>query len=160
MSMKEQEKMEQRMVYQNTTNINDRMIMNLRDLGHIMRFLYEGKGSQKRILIILQEVESITQRDLTVRLGIQPGSVSEVLAKLEHAGFIQRTASHIDRRTTDIQLTAAGRVLAEEATAQRRKRHEEMFSCLSNDEKKTLLALMEKLCTDWKTRYPKKSEGS
>ncbi|MCD8356776.1 MAG: MarR family transcriptional regulator [Clostridia bacterium] len=160
MSMKEQEKIEPCMVHQDAGDINDKMIIHLRDLGHIMHFLYEGKGSQKRILIILQEVGCITQRDLTIRLGIQPGSVSEVLAKLEHAGYIERTASCIDRRTTNIQLTAAGRVLAEEATVQRRKRHQEMFSCLSDDEKQTFLALMEKVCTDWKNRYPKKSEGS
>ena len=34
-------------------NINDKLIMNLRDISHTMRSLYEGRGSQKRILIIL-----------------------------------------------------------------------------------------------------------
>ena len=31
--------------------IENRLIMNLRDSGHMIRFLFEGKGSQKRILI-------------------------------------------------------------------------------------------------------------
>lgn len=49
-----------------------------------MRFLYEGKGSQKRILIVLEDIGGcVTQRQLTERLGIRPGSVSEVIAKLE-----------------------------------------------------------------------------
>ena len=64
-------------------NINDKLIMNLRDISHTMRSLYEGRGSQKRILIILHEVGKITQRALTERLGIQPGSASEVIAKLD-----------------------------------------------------------------------------
>lgn len=60
--------------------IDDRLIISLQDLHHIMRSLYEGKASQKRILIILNESEAITQRDLTERLGIQPGSASEILS--------------------------------------------------------------------------------
>lgn len=72
-------------------DINKKLILNMRDLNHIMRSLYEGKASQKRILIILNDVKSITQRDLTMRLGIQPGSASEILSKLENAGFILRT---------------------------------------------------------------------
>ena len=48
--------------------IDDRLIISLQDLHHIMRSLYEGKASQKRILIILNESEAITQRDLTERL--------------------------------------------------------------------------------------------
>lgn len=136
-------------------NINDKLIMNLRDISHTMRSLYEGRGSQKRILIILHEVGKITQRALTERLGIQPGSASEVIAKLESAELITRTPSESDRRTCDIQLTDSGRDLAFQALDQRRCRHEEMFSCLSEDEKTELLTLLEKINTDWEQRYRK-----
>lgn len=132
---------------------NNKLIMNLRDLGHMLRFLFEGKGSQKRILILLYESGSMTQRELTEKLGIQPGSVSEVLGKLESAGLIRRTLSEADRRTTDIRLTFAGQDQAEEAVEKRRKRHQEMFSCLSEEEKATLLGLLEKLNEDWNSRY-------
>lgn len=134
---------------------NDRLILCLRDLGHMLRFLFEGKGSQKRILIILHENGPMTQRALTEWLGIKPGSASEVLAKLENAGLIRRTASERDRRTVDISLTEAGRAQAVEAAAQRKARHEQMFACLTEEEKQTFLALAEKLCTDWETRYKK-----
>lgn len=137
----------------NSADINDKLITNIRDTNHIMRFLYEGKTSQKRILIILLEVNNITQRKLTERLGIQPGSASEVLAKLESAGLITRTASEADRRTTNVTLTADGKRLAMEAARQRSRRHVEMFSCLSEDEKATLLTLLEKINTDWDQRY-------
>ncbi|MGN1184557.1 MAG: MarR family winged helix-turn-helix transcriptional regulator [Oliverpabstia sp.] len=136
-------------------NINDKLIMNLRDISHTMRSLYEGRGSQKRILIILHEVGKITQRALTERLGIQPGSASEVIAKLESAELITRTPSESDRRTADIQLTDKGRELASQAVNQRRRRHEEMFSCLLEDEKTELLTLLEKINTDWEQRYRK-----
>ena len=134
-------------------DINDSLIISLRDLHHTMRSLYEGKASQKRILIILNRSETITQRDLTERLGIQPGSASEILSKLEGSGWIVRTQNESDRRTTDISLTDSGREIAEEALRQRRKRHEEMFSCLSGEEKQELLSLLDKVRCDWKKRY-------
>ena len=118
-----------------------------------MRFLYEGKGSQKRILIVLNEMGRTTQRELTERLGIQPGSASEVIAKLEIAGLITRTMSETDRRTMNIELTEEGKKLACEAVEQRNRRHEEMFSCLSEEDKDLLLSLLEKMNADWQTRY-------
>ena len=144
---------EMRMAHYQATDTNDKLIINLRDLGHIMRFLYEGKASQKRILIILNELKTITQRDLTEHLGIQPGSASEILSKLESAGLIIRTQNETDRRTTDVSLTDTGRELAVEALAQRQRRHEEMFSCISEEEKQDLLSLLEKIYADWRIRY-------
>lgn len=142
-----------RLKHYREADIPQKLIINLRDINHVMRSLYEGKGSQKHILIILDEIGTITQRELTERLGIQPGSASEVIAKLEDAGNIVRVPSESDRRTMDIALTEQGRILAETLLAQREKRHEEMFSCLSEEEKNSLLRLLEKINEDWKTRY-------
>lgn len=140
-------------------DIPQKLIINLRDINHVMRSLYEGRGSQKRILIVLQETGTITQRELTERLGIQPGSASEVIAKLEDAGNILRIPSESDRRTMDIALTEQGRSLAEILLTQREKRHEEMFSCLSEEEKNALLGLLEKINEDWETRYQEMGKG-
>lgn len=134
-------------------DIETKLVLNLRDLGHVVHFLYEGKGSQKRILILLNERGEMTQRELTELLRIQSGSASEVLGKLETAGLITRTTSGEDRRTADIRLTAEGSARAEEALRQRQSRHEEMFSVLSEEEKATLLQLAEKLNTSWAERY-------
>lgn len=150
---------ERRMARYRQSGIDDSLIFNLRDISHTMRFLYEGKGSQKRILIILGRTGTITQQELTKRLGIQPGSASEVIAKLEGAGLITREPSETDRRTVDIALTEKGRRLALEAEEQRSRRHEEMFSCLSEDEKAELLALLEKVNADWGRRYQDIAEG-
>lgn len=135
------------------TDMDSRLIDNMRDLNHMMRVLYEGRASQKRILIILYETKCITQRALTERLGIQPGSASEVIGKLENAGLIRRTVSEADRRTATITLTEKGEKLALEAAEQRKRRHTEMFSCLSEHDKAELLALLEKVNEDWKYRY-------
>lgn len=148
-----------RLKHYQEADIPQKLIINFRDINHIMRYLYEGRGSQKRILIVLQETGTITQRELTERLGIQPGSASEVIAKLEDAGNILRVPSESDRRTMDIALTEQGGILAETLMAQREKRHEEMFSCLSEEEKSSLLGLLEKINEDWETRYQETGKG-
>lgn len=137
---------------------NNKLIWNLRDIGHTMRQIFEGRGSQKRILILLRETAGMTQKELTSRLGVQPGSASEVLKKLEQAGLISRIPSENDHRTTNIRLTPDGKTLAEEANSQRVKRHEQMFSVLSVEEKDTLITLLEKVNAHWDQTY-RRHEG-
>ena len=134
-------------------DVNHKLVWNFRDIGHTMRHISEGKGGQKRILILVREAGAITQRELTERLGIQPGSASEVIGKLEAAGLLERTLSQSDHRTTDIRLTQEGRVQAEEAYARREARHQQMFACLSDGEKETLLGLLERINASWEELY-------
>lgn len=105
-----------------------------------------ARDSQDRALFLLAHEEPMTQRDLTDRLGIQPGSASELIGKLEAAGFIARTPSENDRRTQDVRLTELGRRhlsdLGEEYRSIRRRR----FDVLSEPEQQELCALLEKLC--------------
>lgn len=134
--------------YENA-DINDRIVINLRELGHKIRFRFEGKGSQERVLGILKEQGDITQRELTERLGIKPGSASELLAKLENAGMILRSQNDEDRRMVNISLTEAGRERAKKVDGLREKKQEEMFACMTAEEKETLLGLLEKLNRGW-----------
>lgn len=136
-----------------TFDMNNKIIRNFWDISQTMHHISEGKGSQKRILMILKENRSMTQRELTEYLGIRPGSASEVIGKLETAGLIFRTPSQTDRRTADICLTSAGEAAAEEAYEMRKQRHEKMFCCLSEEEKRTLLCLLEKINASWKNQY-------
>ena len=136
-------------------DLNNKLIRNFWDISHTMHHISEGKGSQKRILIILKENRNITQRELTEYLGIQPGSASEVLGKLEAAGLIRRIQSQTDRRTTEVCLTETGEAAADDAYEKRQQRHRKMFACLSEEEKQTLLGLLEKVNASWEQQYRK-----
>jgi len=153
-----EERQEERMTRYFAENMDGKLAISLRDISHTMRSLYEGKGSQKRILIVLSETGTITQRELTQRLGIQSGSASEVIAKLEHTGLVARSLSETDRRTTDISLTEEGRRQAQAAIDERVRRHKEMFSALTSEEKQQLLSLLEKVNSDWRVRYGSRRE--
>ena len=93
------------------------------------------------------------------KLGIRPGSASEVLTKLEHNGLIRRSPNSADGRTMDISLTEEGQQQSLLARQQRIRRHDEMFACLSEEEKQELLALLGKLNGAWGERWGKQ-EGT
>ena len=131
-------------------DVNGKLLALLRVMGHMGR----GGGGQDRILTLLKESGETTQRALTEQLGIQPGSASEIIGKLEKAGFLVRTPDPEDRRTTDISLTAAGEIRAAEAAERAAKNKQELLSALSGEEKQTLLALLEKLYGSWEDRRP------
>lgn len=138
---------------------NNRLIWNFRDIGHTMHHISEGKGSQQRILILLLENDGMTQKELTAHLGVQPGSASEVISKLEKSGLIVRTESETDHRTMNLLLTENGKKAAQKAFSLRTKRHEDMFSSLCEEEKSTLLHLLEKVNTDWDKKFRNKEES-
>ena len=122
----------------------------LLELGHFCRFGFEGKGSQDRVLRMLSKDGDLSQRELTERLGIQPGSASELLGKLERAGLIERREEETDRRTAAVRLTDAGRERSAAANQEREARIRTLFSALSGEEKDTLLSLTEKLYASWR----------
>ena len=134
-------------------DVNGKLAVMLRVLGHGGHRM-DGKCGQGRVLSLLKEEGEMTQRELTEKLGIQPGSASEIIGKLEKGGCLIRTPSLTDRRTADISLTAEGAARAEEHLRRTQARREEMFSALTDGEKEQLLALLEKLYADWEEKRP------
>lgn len=134
-------------------SIDTKIIKNFRGISHMIMHNSEGKGSQSRILIILMENKEVSQRALTKHLGLQPGSVSEVLKKLEDNGLINRLVNEDDHRTSILSLTAEGEEAAKKALEHKDKLYDEMLEVLDEKEKEDLLVLLEKLNDDWKEKY-------
>lgn len=71
--------------------------------------------TQYLVFLVLWEKDGIPVGELTRRLMLDNGTVSPLLKKLEHAGYITRTRSEADDRVVVITLTEAGRALQEQA---------------------------------------------
>ena len=132
-------------------SIDEKLFALLNRLGRTGHGTSNGKSSQNRILQILRRSGCLTQRELTEQLGIQPGSVSEILKKLEAAGLITRQSNSEDRRTVDITLTDAGKTQAEESRSH--YANHALFESLTDEEKQQLLSLLEKVSGDWHRRF-------
>lgn len=118
---------------------------------HIFAHRFGGRGrGQEGILSVIAQKPGITQKELAQTLSIQPASVSELLIKLEHKGFILREKDELDRRSIRVQLTEEGQQILQ----QPKEDPVDPFQALSLEEQVQLQTLLEKLLTDWHTRFP------
>ncbi len=106
--------------------------------------------SQNRILLILKNEGAMKQRELMERMNIQAGSLSEIIAKVEAGGFIERVRYKDDKRNFELSLTDAGRERAEVFEREREDMARELFGVLDDEKKEqlyeTLGILLEKWC--------------
>jgi len=106
------------------------------------------KQGQGRILEILNECDTISQKELQDILNIKAGSISEILAKLEKSGKIIRYKDNNDKRKSVIQITDKGR----NTIIRYKDNNEDIFFMLDDREKEELLLLLNKILTSWKER--------
>lgn len=71
----------------------------------------DPRSGQGRVLLLLKNAGTISQRDLARVMGVRPQSLGELLGKLEAAGYVERTPNKDDRRVMDVCITEAGRAV-------------------------------------------------
>ena len=71
--------------------------------------------TQYIVLLVLWEKDGVSVTEIGERLMLDNGTLSPLLKKLEHAGFITRQRSREDERVVVIRLTEDGRALQEKA---------------------------------------------
>ncbi|MGL9749308.1 MarR family winged helix-turn-helix transcriptional regulator [Enterococcus sp. DIV0170] len=79
-------------------------------------FKFENRNrGQSRILAIIREHGTISQKALVSQLDMRPQSASEMIRKLEKKDYITREKSQEDRRVMNIHLTARGKIAAQQS---------------------------------------------
>ena len=121
----------------------------LRACGHFLHFNMGGKAGRKRVLATLLREGEISQRTLQDLLDIQSGSLSEILAKIEADGLLEKVKCGSDRRGYILRLTESGQALAKQVTACHEARVDKLLGWLSDDEQLALLAMLDKLTLHW-----------
>ena len=124
-------------------------MIGLRACGHFLHFNMRGKAGRKRVLATLLREGEISQRTLQDLLDIQSGSLSEILAKIEADGLLEKVKCGSDRRGYILRLTESGQALAKQVTACHEARVDKLLGCLSDDEQLALLAMLDKLTLHW-----------
>ncbi len=87
----------------------------------------------------------MSQVEIAQAMGIRPQSVGPLISQLEDAGFARRVPHEGDRRAHLIELTDKGRANAQAVRDQQRRFAEDTLSCLTQNEKDQLAALVLKL---------------
>ena len=123
-------------------------VMELLDMaGRMARRLPQGGPAhgQALILSILAGREALSQRELQQMLGIQPGSLSELLSKLESKGYLTREKAE-DRRGNLLRITDAGREALPKAGD---VPEDDPLAPLTVEQQDQLAALLRTLVTVW-----------
>jgi len=103
------------------------------------------RSQHMMLMIIAHGNETVTQKDISVRMDISEAAVTVCLRRLEEEGYITRTADIADGRSRRIQLTDAGREIAEKTEGIFRALDSRMFVGVSNAEMATLCDLLGRL---------------
>ena len=118
--------------------------------GHYLHFHKGGRSGKAPILCILHRSGgTMAQQELGLFFELKPGSLSEILSKMEGAGLIERTRDEHDRRQLNVHLTAEGEAQAQREIASRERFHEECFSCLTAEEQEQLAGMLARIRKHW-----------
>jgi DNA-binding MarR family transcriptional regulator len=94
------------------------------------------------VLAALADFGPQVQRELAVRLAIDPSDMVKVLDELAREGQVERTRSAADRRRVQVSLTEAGRRALAELDGEARRVQDELLAPLSPAERTQLHELL------------------
>jgi DNA-binding MarR family transcriptional regulator len=103
-------------------------------------------GPRMGVLFVVHHSGGIRMGDLAAKLRVAPRTVTDLVDGLEHDGFLHRVPDPRDRRASILELSAQAKKDFDHMVKMRSAFVEEIFSPLSNDEKNTLVVLLNKLC--------------
>ena len=109
-----------------------------------------GMFPRERVLTVLLEAgdNGLKQRDIAEQLGIHAPALTEQIDRLEAEHYLERCANPDDKRSTLVKLTEKGRARAYEVSDERQARAAAFTANLSEAEKDTLIALLDKLLAE------------
>jgi DNA-binding MarR family transcriptional regulator len=99
--------------------------------------------TQYIVMMVLWERREVTVKELGEKLFLDSGTLTPLLKKLEHKGFVKRRRSAADERSVIVTITGSGGALREKAAEVPAR----MAGCmpLSQDEAGTLYKLLYKI---------------
>jgi DNA-binding MarR family transcriptional regulator len=107
--------------------------------------LYRG---QPLMLRALWDEEGLTQTALAERLRRAPATITNMLQRMERAGFVERSPDPSDQRVTRVYLSEAGRNVRDRVQAVWRELEEVALQGLSAQEVATLRQCLDTIRTN------------
>ncbi len=115
--------------------------------GHMLH------SGQNYLLMLVSRYDGAMQQDLAEKMDIRPSSMTELLVKLEQAGFIMRKKDDKDQRVMRVFITEEGKQNVKQVGMEAEGWWSDLFSCLTGEEQDLLLELLQKVsaCIEEKT---------
>ncbi len=127
-----------------------RILNNIGYCGHYMHFHGGGVSGKAPIICLLaKHGGKMSQLELSTYFDLKPGSLSEILSKIERKGLIERTRNPEDRRQLLIKLTEEGAQKAALDQEARIRFRERAFSALTYEEQLQLADMLDRIHETW-----------
>lgn len=97
------------------------------------------------MMIIQQQRQPVSQKQVSDRLGIDPSDLVAIFDLLEQAGLIVRERDENDRRRHALHLTQLGKVRLRRFEELAAEVSEQLFAVLDTDELETLGSLVQRV---------------
>jgi len=101
--------------------------------------------ARTKVLMRLQDQGPTRQSVLATDMGLAPHSITDIVDGLERQGLAQRRPDATDRRAKLVAITEAGQACLDVATGIRERLLTQIFGALSQDDRATLLRLLDSL---------------
>lgn len=111
-----------------------------------------------RAMAVLDFLGVATLQVLATRAGVQKSQMSRIVSALEQDGMILRRDNPSDKRSVYLELSPAGKERVRTVLFQSRARNTEMLRRLDEDERRQLMALLDKV-TRGSLAYLKELKG-
>lgn len=98
---------------------------------------------------LLEAQGAVTQTHLAEKLHLSESNLSTLVDRMSRDGLISRTRSRLDRRKSQLQLTAAGQELARQGQRVEERQAEELFQSVPAAECESLRASLRRLILNW-----------
>jgi DNA-binding MarR family transcriptional regulator len=99
-------------------------------------------AQERALRTIARSDEPLRMTELADRLGIVPRSLTTVIDALEEAGLVRREIDPRNRRAILLHLTERGAAVRDDMRQARRLAAEALFAPLTEDDRRTLAALL------------------
>ena len=119
------------------------------------RLLHRGLGlklqqhgvtvAQWSVLVVLWEVDGLTQKDLSERVAVETATLSRTIDRMERDGLVNRVRSENDRRQVHVFLTDYGAGLWRALVPEAETMLEQALTGISADEEKALRELLKRV---------------
>lgn len=106
---------------------------------------YDLSMTEWRVMAVLARFEGLSARQVAERTAMDKVAVSRALARLVHAGCVDRATHDDDKRRSVLGLTEAGWAMHDEVAPMARERERELLARLDPEERHWLTRILDKL---------------
>jgi len=101
--------------------------------------------AQHHLLMRISHNRNVSQKDLALSMDVSPSTIAVSLKKLEKGGYIKKEMDKGDNRFNKIAITEKGYRVVEQSRQIFESADQKLFEGFTEEEKRTLSALLKKL---------------